>query len=171
MKPCFLLFAFCFFYLSQSILHLDKTLEGFCQLNFKNPHLLNYCLKNSRFVGATSQIDKPIFLCATQTILNVTHIYFNMIPTLGTSFNVSLVGSVKANEDLKDVVVGIYYNNSQQNTETISKTDVLDAGNPFTFQYTAFLPSFLSSGNYSIQFTVHNVNSEILGCVGVKFSV
>ena len=52
---------------------------------------------------------------------------------------------MKANEDLKDVVVGIYYNNSQQNTETISKTDVLDAGNPFNFLYTAFLPSFLSS--------------------------
>jgi len=52
------------------------------------------------------------------------------------------VGSVTANEDLKEVVVVILSNNSQQNTETVSKTDVLDAGNPFNFIYTAFLPSY-----------------------------
>lgn len=51
---------------------------------------------------------------------------------------------MNANEDLRDVVVVIYYGAVQLNTDTQPKTDVLDAGSPFGFSYNRFLPIYMS---------------------------
>lgn len=92
-------------------------------------------------------------------------------PAKGTENEISLYGTALDHVELDLVLCKTYLSGVLVSTIEIRNIDVYDQGDPVTFVYQNFFPTYTPSGKYLVNFEFYDIVNVAVGCAGIRFSL